>query len=157
MTRIMFLRLSVQEAQLIEAALKGEGLDDQRWFLIQIGRILVSKKPMELGLPVQFLWWLRDRLDPFASVGGTTGFDVILKIYDLLLEAKSLDLQEELGLPPLAPDKEEQDSESRDEDTTKDGTKDGTEDTTEASRTDGTENRPDTETEPRETLPGAEG
>jgi len=102
MTRIMFLRLSVQEAQLIEA-----------------------------------LWWLRDRLDPFASVGGTTGFDVILKIYDLLLEAKSLDLQEELGLPPLAPDKEEQDSESRDEDTTKDGTEDKTEDTTEASRTDG--------------------
>jgi len=102
------LILTSEEAQIIEISLKGDKCDRERLsimrpFLVSLGVSMLDDRDIEVDLTDKDLWFLRDYIDPCASVGNISGIDVIKKIYDVLLEHRKVDNYEvvEEGKYPL--------------------------------------------------------
>ena len=89
------LRIDAVEAQLIESCLRE---CDKRWFLFQLGYVMVSGQEKEIGVSEDDLWYLREKINPSAKVGKITGVDVLKKIYGLLIEAAQEKGAREAGL-----------------------------------------------------------
>jgi len=122
--KIVQLTLDVNEARAIDASLKEdrETLDDYRWFLLQIGRCIVEKTDVTIGLSEQDLWFLRDKV----SIGVKGGLEALVKVYRLLLEFDQDRLYEAIQMPPIVANSEVENAGCQDQ------TKDYAEDTAES-------------------------
>ncbi|MFH0846974.1 MAG: hypothetical protein V1894_02805 [Chloroflexota bacterium] len=86
-SKVRWLPLNCQEAQLLELSLRGGDprVERYRKLLLQIGECLVSGQDTMLTVTEEDLWFLRDKLVPSVRIGETSGMDLTKKIYRLLL------------------------------------------------------------------------
>ena len=95
------LTIRSDEAFIIDAAFKsaeGDVFKEHRNLLSLVGRCIASNQEVTLGLTEQELWDLRARINMTASVGHTTGADLLGRIYALILECRSENLFDCLSL-----------------------------------------------------------
>jgi hypothetical protein len=82
----MNIVLSVQEVEIIEKSLHGDmNFFDRRDLLIRLGRVLGHGRTVRLSLSKEELWFLRDNIQWDIEVGEYTGFELIRKIYGVLI------------------------------------------------------------------------
>lgn len=74
------LNLDYKDSLAIDESLKGEGLEEYEWLLLQVGWCLVNQKSREIGVSERDLWFLRSRVSPRLAP------HLIEQIYKLLLE-----------------------------------------------------------------------
>lgn len=82
MTNSISFKISPQEALILEMSLKE---CKNRDLLLEVGRCLVTKQDTVLSLGEKDFWFLRDKIDPNVQVGTTSGIDLIIRIYKVLL------------------------------------------------------------------------
>lgn len=93
----MHLQITPEEAQLIDGVMKGESDDFDKWrdFLFRVGWCIVLQKPRVVEVDTKLLWYLRAKIDIYATVGEVpAGKDLIGKIYKTLLSTTNLQMEE---------------------------------------------------------------